>query len=652
MEAITSSLSNHLSNLWGNAYTAKQLVHEQLIKNLRAFQSKYSPEKLAAIMQLKGSEDFLPLTATKCNAAMSWLRDIIIPYKDKSWTIVNTPNPEFDEALKARVVQDVMLEVSEKISTIAFATGTNPQELLSKFDSEIQRKIRKRLDSESYNLTKECEQIMEDQLTEGNWYSELNKMLFDVVVFPAGIMKGPIYRRVKKMVKTVNPYTGEASFDVVEDIQPFFDRISPFNLFPSANCTNTNDGYIFEILTLTPTELSDLRGLPNYDSDAIDEILNEHSLGNLGNWTTAQTEMTINSKEIFNSYDNVIEALEFWGDIKGELLLDWGLTEAEVPDPNHYYPVQVIKIKDKIIKAMINPDPLGRRLYTKTSYLNIPGSFWGMSLVELLSPIQKICNSATRAVVNNCAFACGPITEMSMNRLPKGTEVIIHPMMVIESTDIAMSGSPAVRFYQPNIIVEPLLRVIDFFGRLADNYSIPSYAHGDTYIGGAGNTASGLHMLMGASNRIIKNVVSNIDSMIEESLRVLYSYNLMTGVFKAHGDMVIKAKGSTHLIHKEQQMLRRTEFLRETNNPVDIGIIGMDGRRELLYEVAKTMDFENLERIVKEHSELDIEYQKVQQMLAQAAVLPPKEAPQNTDHAGNPMSGQNYRLFQQSEVMQ
>ena len=647
-QAISENLSSYLSSLWSSAYASKQQTHERLLGNLRAFNSTYSVDKLMAIKELGGSEDFLPLTTTKCNAAISWLKDLIIPYKDKAWTVVNTPAPEYDQLLLIKVTKEVMLEVSQKIALISMYNGINPEELLIKYEREIQDKIRNKLNIAANEITRDCERIIEDQLVEGNWFSELPKVIFDVVVFPAGILKAPVYRKTKKLQKVIDQTTGYSGFEVVEEIKPFFDRVSPFNIFPSPNSTNTDDGYIFEVLTLTPSELATLKGLPNYDEDAIDKVL---SLENLGNWTTAETEVNVHSREIFKTYDNVIEALEFWGDVKGELLIEWGLTENEVPDKNSYYPIQAIKIKDIVIKAMINPDPLGRRVYLKTSYLNIPGSFWGSSLVDLLSPMQRICNAATRAVVNNCGFACAPITEVSVNRFPKGKEISVHPMMTIESTDTIMSGSPAVRFYQPNMVVDQLLRMIDFFSNLADNYSIPSYAHGSSDIGGIGNTASGLQMLMGASNRIIKNVVSNFDCLIEATLNKLYSYNLLTGTFSSVGDMTIRAKGSSHLIHKEHQMLRRTEFLRETNNAVDLSIIGADGRRELLYEAAKTMDFENLERIVKEHNELDYEYKQLTELINQSAIVQ-KKGQQQVDGAGNAMSGQDYRLTQQSEVSQ
>jgi len=55
----------------------------------------------------------------------------------------------------------------------------------------------------------------------------------------------------------------------------------------------------------------------------------------------------------------LIDALQYWGSVQGQLLLDWGLTEEEIPDPLMDYPIEGWVVGHWVIKAAINPDPLG-----------------------------------------------------------------------------------------------------------------------------------------------------------------------------------------------------------------------------------------------------------------------------------------------------
>jgi len=120
---------------------------------------------------------------------------------------------------------------------------------------------------------------------------------------------------------------------------------------------------------------------------------------------------------------------------------------------------------------------------------------------------------------------------------------------------------------------------------------VPRYIHGETNIGGAGDTASGLSMLMSASHKGIKRSLGNIDrGMIRSTVQDLYAHNMIYlpndkwGHIK--GDCRIEARGALHVIQKETVMMRRQQFLDRTNNPTDMAIIGAEGRAEVLRSVA------------------------------------------------------------------
>ncbi|MCG6552536.1 MAG: hypothetical protein L7F77_09430 [Candidatus Magnetominusculus sp. LBB02] len=137
---------------------------------------------------------------------------------------------------------------------------------------------------------------------------------------------------------------------------------------------------------------------------------------------------------------------------------------------------------------------------------------------------------------------------------------------------------------------------------------------------------------------IINNVVKNIDSkVIATSVERQYYFNLDhdKGIDDVP-DLRIIAKGTSSLIAKEQQAIRRSEFLQTTNNPVDAEIMGTEGRRQLLREAARAL-------------ELD-----VNNIVPEPSAQSPSNAPANAETqpvqaknpAGDAASGGDFKLFQ------
>ena len=114
----------------------------------------------------------------------------------------------------------------------------------------------------------------------------------------------------------------------------------------------------------------------------------------------------------------------------------------------------------------------------------------------------------------------------------------------------------------------------------------------------------------------------------------------LTRAVAESGDLRIVAKGSSSLVVKESQQVRRNEFLQQTANPIDMQILGIPGRAAILREVAKGLDMDTDELIP------DPEQLQMMQMMAppptggvSGQAPPPGEAPTETDPAGQPMGG-------------
>jgi hypothetical protein len=214
-------------------------------------------------------------------------------------------------------------------------------------------------------------------------------------------------------------------------------------------------------------------------------------------------------------------------------------------------------------------------------------------------------------------------------------------------SDKTGSGRNAVHFFQPNPMAEMLLMVLDRFERRADELTVPAFTYGDnSRLRGAGDTASGLSMLFGAATKNIKKVISNIDlGIFEPTILRAYVYNMLYHEDDTiKGDAKPKARGAISLIQKEQAQMRRMEFLQATNNPMDAIIIDPPRRAAILRETAKSLDMP-VEDVVPSKEEM------VEKAMSMAGAFGPGTGMvpgRSLDPAGNPVSGQDARLFNPS----
>jgi hypothetical protein len=290
-----------------------------------------------------------------------------------------------------------------------------------------------------------------------------------------------------------------------------------------------------------------------------------------------------------------IETIEFWGTINGQWMIEWGIKDPTIM-PEMEYEVNLWFTGGIVWKLILNPDPLGERPYEIASWEDVPHSFWGVAMPEIMRDTQIMCNAAARSLANNMALASGPQAEVTVDRLPDGEDLTeIYPWKIWQVTsDRTGGGQPAVRFFQPNMNADVLLSVFSTFARQADEVTgIPNYVYGSSAVSGAGRTASGLSMLMDNASKGIKQAVANIDKIVSGIVQRLYLHNMMFDTDPyIKGDFKVVAKGAIGLLHKETLQMRRNEFLMATANPIDSQITGVEGRAYLLREAARGLQMD------------------------------------------------------------
>ena len=610
---VIQGLASHVRTRWESTRTAKRDLEERMLECLRQRNGEYDPDKLQEITEQGGSDIYINLTSVKCRAATSWLRDTLLGTgQDKPWSISGTPNPtmppEFMEELKARLSNELMIHIQQG--------GVQPSEselrtMASTMKDEAEREMREESEARVDRMSRK----MEDQLQEGGWHHAFNEFLDDIVTFPYAVLKGPIKRR-RKTLKWEN-----GQLVPTEEIRNEWERVDPFMLYWAPWSWALQDGYVIERHRLTADDLQALISVPGYNDDAIRTILNDFATMGMKQWlwtdsSKAQAEGKYVTEAIISG--DLIDALQLWDSVKGSLLLEWGLTEKEIPDPALNYPCEVWLIGSVVIRAVLNYDPLGRKPYYLTSYENLPGSVDGKGVTDLCRDSQAMVNSAARSLANNMGISSGPQVGVNISRLPPGEDITdMHPWKIWQfSQSDYGDSSPPISFYQPNSNANELMAVFEKFSARADEDTmIPRYMTGEN-TPGAGRTSSGLSMLISNAGKGIKQVISNIDkNVITPAIERLYQDNLRYSEDPdLIGDVNIVAKGASSLVIKESEAVRRNEFLQMVlNSPVAQQIVGMNGTAELLRDSAKNLSG-NVDRIVPDRKELAVVQQQQQQI--------------------------------------
>lgn len=594
--ALPSNLSAHVRMCWQASHQtrSRNKIDEVMLQCFRQREGIYDPEAEAEIAKLGGSKIYMMLTDVKCRAFEAWARDVLLPPGEKPWAIEPTPYPDLPDDVEAMIAQQVMQE------SVTFVMRYGPMALSTQIVAmrieEIRSKALVQYRKYAEMVTQRFETKVEDDFQEGGFYKAINQFISDLATYPAAFIKGPVLRK-RPALTWQQDRNGGNPIPIVKDvIKTEYQRVSPFDCFPSPSARSVKDGYFIERMRMRLKDLQGVIGVDGFKEEEVRAVLQEAEGGAAFQLITVvdPTREDLERRDEWMDPEGMIDCLNYWGWVQGTKLREYGLSGDAIPDPDLYYQANVWDIGGHTIMARLNPHPLGDVPYYSSSFQPKNDSIWGKSPPMAMRASAQAANGAARAMMNNASVASGPQVVIDMSRIEPGMNIYdIVPWKVwLDSGNKGGTDIQAVRFFMPTLVVKELLGIYQWASEEASEESgIPNSIYGGQgrMGSGAADTASGYAMISNSANKTLGGVIFHVDENVTAPAVKNHWLHLMLydQTIQKAGDINVVARASRYLIVAEQIQLRLNEFARTTNNPTDLQIIGIEGRAELLREMAK-----------------------------------------------------------------
>jgi hypothetical protein len=582
----------------------RRLTEERWIKDLRQYRGEYDPEVLAKLHP-KRSKAFLSLTRTKTKTVSARETDLLFPANgDKNWSINPSPIPE----LVPQIIEKISLQYQE-------ATGEAPDEVM----------IRKFINEEAEKRARNMEQEMHDQLNALKYRWIIRQTIFDGNLYGTGILKGPLARTVRSKRWLPSPETGEWVTVQLEKLTPYCENVSVWDVYPdmSAKYPEEMRG-IFQRYVMGRHKVYELSLRDDFNGDAIKAYLRQNPMGDAELKTFENDLRSLNdanmSETRMNKHESTgpanisrkgkYELKEYWGFLDADKLREQGVNVP--PEFEMEVAANIWLLGDIVIKANVSQVEGVHLPYHFYYYDKDDTSIWGEGIPSIMRDAQKLFNASVRAMLDNAAISAGPIIEANTDLLETNEDPKdLYPFRVfLRDGQGADAAAQAIRVYSLPSYTNEFMSMINFFMSASDEVTaIPRYMYGDTQnVGGAGKTASGLSMLMGAANVTVKDQIKNFDDGVTlPFIKGLYFWNMeFNPKENIKGDYEVMAKGSTSLIAREVKAESLITFMNVTNNPTDLMYTHRDN---VLREYTKVLDLDDM-GLIKDPNTVKIEEQQ------------------------------------------
>jgi sulfur transfer complex TusBCD TusB component (DsrH family) len=584
LQDFHTDLGNQLDQEWKEAENEKIYTEKRNIRDLRQYRGQYDPEVLNKIHPNR-SKAFIRLTRTKVKTFDARMMDVQFPANDdKNWGITPTPVPE----INPQQLQEIGAQFFQQ-------TGKVPTR------AEVDDLVYKTADKASAAMQQE----IADQLTEFDYRSTIREVLHSGHVYGTGILKGPMVKEIT--IKRWHKVGADWKQIKIKRIIPVAQSVSIWDIYPDMSAKCIEDArYLWQKHLFSKNAFAKLANRSDFNGKAIRAYMDVHPDGNAvyKHYEEAFREMSTNTDSDGDTSPpkrEKYEVHERWGYITiddAKLLLpdEPEDTWAQFDDPE--LACNIWMIDNMIIKAVLSPIEGSVIPYYFYYFDKDETSMFGDGVPTIMRDPQQLYNASIRAMLDNAAISAGPIIEANIDLLADGEDPLeLFPFRVFQRIGSGIEANQqAIRVTKLPSYTSEFLGLVSFFQDTADeSTTIPRSLHGSSDLGSgaASRTATGMSMLIGASNITLKDQVQFFDDGVTRPfIKTMYFWNMEFNPKESiKGDFNVQARGSKSLIAKEVKMEQINQFLSLTNNDTDLQYIKRD---VLLRELAEIFDLDRL----------------------------------------------------------
>jgi hypothetical protein len=605
----------------------KRKIEEQWLKNLRAYNSVYDAD-VRAQFDPNGSTQYIGITRMKTTAAYARLVDIYFPASGhKFWGIKPTPYPVLNNEIWDE--EDFIDEESgERLTT---------EEVLTETTSRMSERIN-------------------DQLVEGDADALIRAAIKDACTFGSGVIKAGMVKVERKK----NWVQGIGDWELVQEdhIVPGMSQPSPFDVYFDINANSADNSIgTYERHILNKEEIRDLKNSTGFREDVIDDLVIDYPNGNHNREHHEIERQSLGNIQHFDS-SGYYEVLEYWGYVDGQDLRDAGFDVGE-DQLKQGYQANVWISGHKVIKILIDESINKGKKYFVFPYEQVSNQLWGVGVPEIMMDSQDVLNAAFRRLLDDVAMT-GNQLEINVDRLDdrsvnNANKIKPWKIWYRSGGDEAYNAITVHKVpSMGNDLIQIIMMVRNF---IDDETNLPSLISGQpTQESTPGaETASGMSMLMGAAQVVIKSVVKNIDDfLVKPLIKSYYNFNMdWSDDDKIKGDMKINALGSSILVAKEVQSRLMTEFLSITANEFDMPLVKRPG---ILRKIARNMgldeeDIKTDKEIRKELNTPDPQEERIKELAIEKAELENAELRAKVDVLNSEENKNNSKIEYDKEFL-
>ena len=487
-ELAKRNLAAHIDGI----FTANKMlretngVDEDLMKRLRQMNGEYDPQDLSEIVAKGQPAVYINLSAHKQRTLVAWLTEFF-GNGEKSFFIAPTPVPELEDEIRQQTVQKTM---KDWVAMLMDTGKPPPPEAVFEYASMARDRISKEIEEKAKTCAARMDKVIKDDFIEGRWNRSFNEFVNYLATYGTAGKRCPVVRLRKTPVYETTKY-GKRVIDKTRIVREF-DALSPWDMFPSNGCTNTQEGDFCLRVRYSARELRPLAKLPCYFKDNVQRVLDMYGDSGVSVRVTSDTERDRLEKHDDAAVMNkrIIEGVEFWGQASGEMLISMGITRT--PDKNpvdkeEWYEVNAIVVDGTVIYCRVM-DGAEERPVSVCCVYEKPGAFWGEGPLHVIDHIQRVCNATSRNLLVNMGFASGPQAYMDdVSRLHPIDDGKARPNKTWAFTNPGNASARPISFFNLPSVAKELIDIFTFYMRLADELTgIPAFANGtDAAVGAA-----------------------------------------------------------------------------------------------------------------------------------------------------------------------